>query len=379
MIFSGLENMGQKPFSTVFIHGLVRDSQGRKMSKSLGNGIDPLEIIEKFGADALRFALATGNSPGNDMRFSDEKIESARNFNNKIWNAARFVMMKLDEEIKFGEPDISSLPTEDKWILSRFNNLVKEVTENLEKFELGIALAKLYDFIWDVFCDWYIELVKQRLNDGDKAAMQTISYVFSETLKLLHPFMPFITEEIWQTLPHDGESIMISKWPEYNPDMNFPDDEANMEKIITAIRAIRNRRAEMNVPPSKKTKVYISASHSSAFSQHSKDFFRRLASASEVEFVQSYNSADSIQIVSDGAVIYIPMSDMVDTEKEIQRLSNEIDKLNMEIHRINKKLSNEGFVSKAPASVIEAEKDKLKKYTDMLDATKSALEKFNGK
>ena len=376
MIFSGLEHMNEKPFSTIFIHGLVRDAKGRKMSKSLGNGIDPLEIIDKYGADALRFALATGNSPGNDMRFSDEKIESARNFNNKIWNAARFVLMKLDEDTEFGLPEISALATEDKWIISRFNRLTKEVTENLDKFELGVALAKLYDFVWEVFCDWYIELVKQRLGDGDKTAMRVIAYVFSETMKLLHPYMPFITEEVWQTLPHVGESIVISEWPTYKAELDFPNDEAAIERIIACIRAIRNRRAEMNVPPSKKAKLTIVTSDTDIFDAKCGAFFEKLASASEVTVTDSYESANDIQIVTEGATLYIPLSDVVDSEKEIARLTKEKEKLLSEIERIEKKLSNEGFVAKAPAAVIEGEKEKLSKYKDMLTATENALKQF---
>ncbi len=373
MIFSALEYTDNIPFDTVLIHGLVRDAQGRKMSKSLGNGIDPLEIIEKYGADALRFALATGNSPGNDMRFSDEKIEAARNFNNKVWNAARFVMMKLDEDTEFGLPSLDKLHKEDKWIISRFNRTVKEVTENIDKYELGVALSKLYDFVWDIFCDWYIELVKQRLSDGDKTAMSVIAYVFSQTMKLLHPFMPFITEEIWQTLPHIGESIMVSDWPVYSDQLNFPADEASMDKIIGCIRAIRNRRAEMNVPPSKKAKLLIVTSDSVTFDERCGAFFEKLASASDVTVAGSGELENAVQIVSDGAVLYIPLSDVVDTEKELARLTKEKERLEGEIDRINKKLSNEGFVSKAPAAVIDGERAKLEKYKDMLSATEAAI------
>ena len=376
MIFSGMEHMKAEPFKTVFIHGLVRDAQGRKMSKSLGNGIDPLEIIEKYGADALRFALATGNSPGNDMRFSDEKIESARNFNNKIWNAARFVMMKLDDDTEFGLPEISELSAEDKWIVSKFNRLVKEVTENLDKFELGVALAKLYDFVWDVFCDWYIELVKQRLGDGDKVAMKVIAYVFSQTMKLLHPYMPFITEEIWQTLPHVGESIVVSEFPTYDEKLDFIKEEASIERIIGCIRAIRNRRAEMNVPPSKKAKLMIVTSDTDTFTEKSKSFFTKLASASDVEIATAGEIENAVQIVSDGAVLYIPLAEVVDTEKEKARLSKELERLSGEIKRIESKLSNEGFVAKAPAAVIAGERDKLAKYNEMFAATEAALKQL---
>ena len=376
MIFSGMEHMGKEPFSTVFIHGLVRDAQGRKMSKSLGNGIDPLEIIDKFGADALRFALATGNSPGNDMRFSDEKIEAARNFNNKIWNAARFVMMKLDEDTEFGLPETGELMPEDKWIISKFNRLVKEVTENLDGYELGVALAKLYDFVWDVFCDWYIELVKQRLGDGDKTAMRVIAYVFSQTMKLLHPYMPFITEEVWQTLPHKGESIVISDWPTYDEKLEFASEEAAIEKIIACIRAIRNRRAEMNVPPSKKAKLLIVTKDRATFDANCGAFFQKLASASDVTVASDGELENAVKIVTDGATLYIPLSDVVDMDKERERLGKEKDRLISEIERIEKKLSNEGFVSKAPAAVIEGERAKLVKYRDMLTATEAALEKM---
>ncbi|MBR2474551.1 MAG: valine--tRNA ligase [Clostridia bacterium] len=376
MIFSALEYTDSIPFDTVLIHGLVRDAQGRKMSKSLGNGIDPLEIIEKYGADALRFALATGNSPGNDMRFSDEKIEAARNFNNKIWNAARFVMMKLDEDTEFGLPSANELATEDKWIISRFNRLVKEVTENIDKYELGVALAKLYDFVWDVFCDWYIELVKQRMTDGDKVAMKVIAYVFSQTMKLLHPYMPFITEEIWQTLPHVGESIVISEFPMYDPALDFAKDEAAIEKIIGCIRAIRNRRAEMNVPPSKKAKLMIVTQDSETFTEKSKVFFTKLASASDVEIATAGEIENAVQIVSDGATLYIPLAEVVDTDKERARLTKELERLSGEIKRIEGKLSNEGFVSKAPTAVIEGERDKLAKYKEMHCATEAALKQL---
>ncbi len=373
MIFSGLEHMGEEPFSTIFIHGLVRDAQGRKMSKSLGNGIDPLEIIEKYGADALRFALATGNSPGNDMRFSDEKIDAARNFNNKIWNAARFVLMKISDDTPFGLPDEAELCREDKWIISCFNRLVKEVTENLDKFELGIALSKLYDFVWDIFCDWYIELVKQRLGEGDRTAARVIAYVFGETMKLLHPFMPFITEEIWQSLPHEGESIVISSWPTYVPENDHPEDEAAMELVIAAIRAVRNRRAEMNVPPSKKAHLYIVTANADIFDAGAASALMRLASASEVELVDSYSSDKAVQIVTENATLYIPLAEMIDLDKELERLKGEKLKLEKEIARLEGKLSNEGFISKAPASVVETEKEKLKKYRDTLNGTDAAI------
>jgi len=380
MIFSGLEHMNEKPFSTVFIHGLVRDAQGRKMSKSLGNGIDPLEVIEKYGADALRYALATGNSPGNDMRFSDEKIEAARNFNNKIWNASRFVLMNLDiESVKL--PDASELEIEDKWILSLYNKTVKEVCANLDNYELGIALAKLYDFIWDIFCDWYIELLKPRFADkGSKSnlvAQNVITYVLSNTLKLLHPFMPFITEEIWQTLPHENESIMVSDYPVYDPALDFENEEIIMDRLIAAIRAIRNRRNEMNVPPSKKAALYIASSFKDTYNEKTEAFFIKLASASQISYVDSYEDENAVQIITDSAKIYIPLGDLVDFEKEKERLEKEKAKEISEIERIEKKLSNEGFVSKAPQAVIDGEKAKLVSHREILSGVEKALKKLN--
>ncbi len=371
MIFSALEHTGKAPFKHVFIHGLVRDSQGRKMSKSLGNGIDPLEIIDQYGADALRFTLATGNAPGNDMRFYMERVEASRNFANKIWNASRFTLMNLDiTENKL--PCASELQLEDKWILSKYNTVVKEVTENLDKFELGVAVSKLYDFIWDNFCDWYIELVKPRLFDKEnptaKTAQYVLTYVLSNTMKLLHPFMPFITEEIWQHLPHEGESIVISDYPKYSPELDFPEDEKNMELIMGAISAIRNRRAEMNVPPSKKAKVIVVTDKSCVF-QKGTAFFEKLASASEttVKADKTEIDANSVNIVVDGAEIFIPMGELVDKDKELERLNAEKKKLEGEIKRVEGKLSNEGFVSKAPEKVIEEEKEKGRKYTEMLE------------
>ncbi len=383
MIFSGLEHMGKEPFSTVFIHGLVRDAQGRKMSKSLGNGIDPLEIIDKYGADALRYALATGNSPGNDMRFSDEKIEAARNFANKLWNASRFVRMNLTiDEIAL--PDTDKLAQEDKWILNEFNKLVNNVTTALDKFEVGVALAAVYDFTWDVFCDWYIELSKARLSEKDTAenitAQNVIAYVLTGTLKLLHPFMPFITEEIYQSLPHSDESIMISAYPKFDSSLCFESDAEAMSKVISAIKAIRARRNEMNVVPSRKAKVYIATKYKESFNDLSAVFFKRLASASEVEVSESFDGIieadNTIQIITDSATIFLPLSDLVDTEKEIARLEAEHKKLLGEIERIDKKLSNEGFIAKAPAAVVDAERAKLEKYKENLSGVVSALEKL---
>ena len=386
MIFSGLEHMDQKLFSTVFIHGLVRDAQGRKMSKSLGNGIDPLEIIKNYGADALRYALATGNSPGNDMRFSDEKIEAARNFANKLWNASRFVRMNLTiDEIKLPEAD--KLAAEDKWILDEFNKLCATVTSSLDKYEVGVALASIYDFTWDVFCDWYIELTKARLNEkdteGNIVAQNVLAYVLTGTLKLLHPFMPFITEEIYQALPHDVESIMISEYPKFDESLVFAADSEKMTRVILAIKSIRARRNEMNVPPSRKAKVYIATKYTDSFNESTAVFFGRLASASEVEItdrpetLEGVVSADNaVQIITDSATIFLPLSDIIDTEKEIARLESEAKKLCGEIERLEKKLSNEGFVAKAPAAVVEGEKAKLEKYRENLDGVNQALAKL---
>ncbi len=378
MIFSALEYTGKPPFDTVLIHGLVRDAQGRKMSKSLGNGIDPLEIIDTYGADALRFALATGNSPGNDMRFSDEKIESSRNFANKLWNAARFILMNLDEN----EPAAyipEDLALEDKWILSLLNELAKDVTNNLENFELGMAVQKLYDFIWDIFCDWYIEIAKIRLQQGGEKAEQVkavLIYIMSETLKLLHPFMPFITEEIWQTLPHDGETIMKSAWPVYSDELNFAEDEEKMESIMGAIRAIRNRRGEMNVPPSRKAKVYIATEKKDVFAL-SAVFMQRLASASETEIGDSFDHLeDAVCIVTHDAKIYIPMGELVDFEAERKRLTKELEAAQKKLDQINNKLNNPGFLSKAPESVVEGQKQEAAKLNEKVKMINESLAKL---
>ncbi len=383
MIFSGLEHMGEKPFSTVFIHGLVRDAQGRKMSKSLGNGIDPLEIISKYGADALRYALATGNSPGNDMRFSDEKIEAARNFANKLWNASRFVRMNLTID-RVELPAADKLANEDKWILDRLNTLVASVSSALDRFEVGVALSSIYDFTWDIFCDWYIELTKARLADKESesglVAQNVLAYVLTSVLKLLHPFMPFITEEIYQALPHDTESIMISSYPEYDASLCFTSEADNIEKLIMAIRAIRARRTEMNVPPSRRAKVYIETKYTEAFGETTYPFFVRLASATEVEVAESLDgviSADNAaQIVTDAATVYLPLSELIDTEKEIARLSAEKKKTEGEISRLVGKLSNAGFVAKAPQSVVDGEKAKLERYREQLSGIEAALAKL---
>ena len=381
MIFSGLEHMNEKPFSTVFIHGLVRDAQGRKMSKSLGNGIDPLKIIEDFGADALRFALATGNAPGNDMRFSDEKIEAARNFANKLWNASRFVLMNLteDDEILLTLPDTSELAIEDKWILSRLNKLIKSVNDNVENYELGVALGEIYSFTWDLFCDWYIEMAKSRIFEKDTPAALTAKRVLVHVLKnillLLHPYMPFITEEIYQALPHTEPSIMISDYPAYNGDMDFAGAEADVDRIINCITQIRARRAEMNVPPSKKAKLFVVTKYADTFKATEK-ILEKLASASEVILTDKYESDDAVMIASDAGSLYIPLSEVIDFAKERERLTAEMKKNDAEIERIEKKLANEGFVKKAPPAVIEGERAKLMKYLETRESLTVALAKL---
>ncbi len=379
MMFSGIEQTGKAPFDTVLIHGLVRDAQGRKMSKSLGNGIDPLEIIDKYGADALRFTLATGNSPGNDMRFSDERVEASRNFANKIWNAARFILMNLGENEP--APHIpENLILEDKWILSLYNALVVGVTDSLEKFELGMAVQKLYDFIWDVFCDWYIEIAKIRLNGEDEAAKQTVKavlvYVMSNTLKLLHPFMPFITEEIWQTLPHEGESIMVADWPKADSALTYAAEEAQMERIMTAIKAVRNRRAEMNVPPSKKAKVFIETAYGDTFAAGTV-FFNRLASASEVQVAEQFDGMDdAVSIITESARIYIPMDELVDFQAELKRLEKEKASVQKELDMVNGKLGNENFVSKAPAAVVEKQRQAKAQLEEKMALIEESMQKI---
>ena len=375
MIFSALENTGKAPFEHIFIHGLVRDEKGRKMSKSLGNGVDPLLIIENYGADALRYALITGNAPGNDMRYSDKKVEAARNFANKLWNASRFALMNLTID-KVELPEVVKLKAEDKWILSKLNSLIGEVTANLDKFELGVALAKIYDFVWDILCDWYIELIKPRLSEGDTDAQNVLCYALTETLKLLHPFMPFITEEIYQALPHDSESIMIADYPKYSDALAFPTEEAQMAKVIEAISLIRNRRADMNVAPSKKAKVIIVTADRATYSDDTVKFFQKLASASDVEFTDAYADENAVQIVATGATVYIPLGELIDFAKEKERLNKEREKILSEIDRVDKKLSNEGFVAKAPAQLIEAEKSKREKFVEQLAATDEAIAKL---
>lgn len=380
MIFSGVEHMGKAPFDTVFIHGIVRDAQGRKMSKSLGNGIDPLLEIDKYGADALRFTLATGNSPGNDMRYTPEKVEASRNFANKLWNAARFVLMNLDDNEP--APYIpEGLALEDKWILSIYNRVVKEVTDNLEKFELGIAVQKLYDFIWDVFCDWYIELAKARLTGEDEQAKKTargvLCYVLSGTLKLLHPFMPFITEEIWQTLPHEGETIMLASFPEYSESLNFAAEETEFSRVMEAVRAVRSRRAEMNVPASKKAEVYIATAHTDTFKTCAV-FFIRLASASEVKVAGEWDMAGAVSIVTSDAKIYIPMDQLIDFEAEKKRLEKEKAETEKLLAGVMAKLNNEAFVSRAPKNIVDNQREaaeRLNKKLSLIDESMKALDR----
>lgn len=378
MMFSGIEQTGQVPFDTVLIHGLVRDSQGRKMSKSLGNGVDPLEVIDRYGADALRFSLATGNSPGNDMRYIPERVEASRNFANKIWNAARFILMNLEKgDVK----DLSALnlAIEDKWILSKYNKLVKEVTDNLEKFELGLAVSKLYDFIWDVFCDWYIEICKSRLFADDKniydTACSVLVYVFKGTLALLHPFMPFITEEIWQSMPDCDTALMVSKWPEYNSRLDFSKEESDFEKIMEVIKAIRNRRAEMNVPPSKKVTVNIETEFSDIFTSGI-PFICRLAYASEVNVKAEFDHNKCVSIVCSGAAVYMPMKELVDVEKELLRLKKDLEKAEIDKDFFGKKLNNAGFMANAPEKVVAAQKEGYKKAAERIEKINETIKEI---
>ncbi|OOM77571.1 valine--tRNA ligase [Clostridium puniceum] len=383
MIFSGLHCMDETPFDTVLIHGLIRDSEGRKMSKSLGNGVNPLEVIDTYGADALRFMIATGNAPGNDMRYYPERVESSRNFANKIWNASRFVMMNLDKDIMNKYKDNKEYSLADKWILSEMNTLVKEVTENMEKYELGIAMQKVYDFMWTEFCDWYIELVKPVFYGEDEKskgiAYNVLNTVLITGLKLLHPAMPFITEEIFTHLS-DEETITTSAWPKFNQALVNKEAENDMAFVIEAIKGLRNVRAEMNVPPSRKAKVicYIAEDAKKAFNAGS-IYIEKLASASEVEFIADKNNVptNAVSLVVKGGELFMPLLDLVDKEKELDRLNKELKKLEGEIDRIDKKLGNQGFVAKAPAVVIEAEKEKRVKYVEMLEAVKVRIEALN--
>ena len=380
MIFSGMEHMGEPPFKTVFIHGLIRDAQGRKMSKSLGNGIDPLEVIAQYGADALRFTLVTGNSPGNDLRFSQEKVEASRNFANKIWNASRFILMNIDgHDVPNQLPE--KLALEDKWIVNQFNQVVKEVTDNLEHFEIGIAVQKLYDFLWDELCDWYIEIAKIRLQSSDEEAAQTarqvLVWVMTGTLQLLHPFMPYITEEIWQSLPHEGESIMVSKWPVYEEAHCFQQAASDMQGIMDVIRAVRNRRSEMNVPPSRKTHLYIATAAEKVF-QEGAPIIERLAFANGVEIGPAFEIEGAVNIVTSGAKAYIPMDELVDKKAELARLTKELESAQKQYATTQQKLSNEKFLSKAPENVVEGVRQnaaKLKEHIALIQSSIDALSK----
>ena len=378
MIFSGVEHMGETPFETVYIHGLVRDAQGRKMSKSLGNGIDPLEVIDQYGADALRFTLATGNSPGNDMRFSDERVQASRNFCNKIWNASRFIQMNLTIDKDKAVQLPADLAIEDKWIISKFNTLVADVTRNIDQYELGLAAAKLNDFIWENFCDWYIEIAKTRLQTGDENVQKVLCYVLSGAMQLLHPFMPFITETIWQALPHEGPSVMVSAWPEYKEELHFAAEEAQMESLMDAVRAIRNRRAEMNVPPSKKAKVLILTEKKDTFSAGA-GFFPKLAYASEIELIDAVpaDAAKMASVVTGDAQIYMPMGDLIDFEAERARLGKEKSKVEADIDFVMKKLNNPKFVDKAPEKVVAAEREKAEKLREHLAKLEESIAALN--
>ena len=377
MIFSSVEQMNSQPFDTVFIHGIVRDENGVKMSKSLGNGIDPLLVIDQYGADALRMFLATGNSPGNDMRYSEKRVEACRNFANKLWNASRFVHMNIDDyNVKNELP--ATLETEDKWILHTLNNVAKEVNENLERFELGIALSKIYDFIWNSYCDWYIELCKARLqSEGETAqnARQVLIYVLDKILKLLHPFMPFITEEIWQTIPHDtdGKTVMLEKYPEYDPNLDFPSEAEEMMKVMEAITAIRTQRNEMNVPPSKKAKLFIATAIPETFS-NGEQFFKKLASASEVKISDSFDIDGAVTVVTSDAKIYIPMEELVDKEAELKRLNKELKQVEKMLAQDEGKLNNPGFMSKAPEKVIEKIKGQAEKEREKIALIHAAMD-----
>lgn len=378
MIFSGLEHMGEVPFNTVFFHGLIRDAQGRKMSKSLGNGVDPLDVISVYGADALRFTLVTGNSPGNDLRFSEEKVSASRNFANKIWNAARFILMNIEgKDIDCALP--KKLYTSDKWILNRFNNVTAAVTENLEKFELGMAVSKLYDFIWDDFCDWYIELAKIRMNGADEesadSARRVLVWTMSNTLKLLHPFMPYITEEIWQTLPHDGEALIVAKWPEYDEALSFPQEAKNLENVMALIRAIRTRRNEMNVPPSKKAHIYIDTAHPAPYEEAS-EFIARLAYGSKVEIGTGFDVQGAVTAVTDDAKALLPMDDLVDKAAETARLNKELANAQKQLDTVKAKLANEKFTSKAPQNVIDGVKTNGEKLEAKIKLILETLESY---
>ena len=378
MIFSGCEHTGKPPFHTVLIHGLVRDDKGRKMSKSLGNGIDPLEMIDKYGCDALRMNMVTGNSPGNDTRFYVERCEAMRNFANKLWNASRYVMMNLSEDSVNQLPAMDKLEISDKWVLSKLNTLIAEVTENLEKYELGVAVQKVYDFIWDTYCDWYIELTKARLygEDADRkqTAIQVLVYVLDQVLRLLHPFMPFITEEIWQSLPHEGEALIVAAWPQYREDLAFGEEESHMESVMNAIRSIRNRRAEMNVPPSKKAALYVLTSKPQVFTE-GEGFILRLAYADSMTLLDAEpeNLNGMVTCATADAKLYIPMGQLVDVAKELERINKELDKARKNLASLEGKLSNESFVSRAPEAVVAAERAKAQKARDLIISLEESL------
>ena len=384
MIFSGLEHTGQKPFKDVLIHGLVRDELGRKMSKSLGNGVDPLEVIDKYGADALRLTLVTGNAPGNDMRWTETKVTNSRNFANKLWNASRYILMNLPEDMQ-GAVLPENLPIEDKWILSLYNDLIKNVTSNLDSYELGVAVQNLFDFIWDVYCDWYIELTKPRIAEGGetaRAAQNVLVYVMQGILKLLHPFMPFITEEIWQSMPivadkdNNPESIMISAWPVYDEQLHFAAEQTDFTKVVDAIRAIRVQRNELNVPPSKKVTMYIETAETALF-EGAKAFFERLAGAGELTVSEKAETSDDmVTIVTANARIFMPMGELVDKEKELARLEKERKAAQKDIDFLSGKLSNQGFLSKAPAQQIENERVKLAKAQEKMEKIMLSIEKM---
>ena len=378
MIFSACEQMHQIPFHTVLIHGLIRDPQGKKMSKSAGNGVDPIEMIDRFGADALRFNIITGNSPGNDMRFYVERCEAMRNFANKLWNASRFVMMNLNiDDCALPE----KLELEDRWILSKLNSLRGEVRDNLDRYELGIAAQKIYDFIWDSYCDWYIELTKPRLNGGDEQAKEgaerVLLYVLTDILKLLHPFMPYITEEIFQAIPHEGEALIIAPYPKYDAALSFPEDEAGFELIMDAVKAVRSRRAEMNVPPSKRPRLIISSDRPEVF-EAGRTYLSKLAYAGEVDIV-SEAPADTdgmVSVVTGSAKMFMPMAELVDLEKERARIEKELEKARAQLEAQNKKLANEAFVSRAPEAVVNAERERAEKAKALIANLEESLAKL---
>ena len=378
MIFSGCEHTGKTPFHTVLIHGLVRDNQGRKMSKSLGNGIDPLEMISKYGCDALRMNMVTGNSPGNDMRFYVERCEAMRNFANKLWNASRYVMMNLQEGVNYDLPAAEKLEIADKWVLSKLNSLIAEVTENMESYELGVAIQKIYDFIWDIYCDWYIEMTKARLfaDDADRkhTATSVLVYVLDQVLRLLHPYMPFITEEIWQSIPHQGDALIVAAWPEYQAALAFKQEEDAMESVMAAIRAIRNRRTEMNVPPSKKAALHIFTAKPQIFME-GEGFLQRLAYADEVKLLDAEpaNLEGMVTITTPDAKLYIPMGQLVDVQKEIERITKELDGQKKFLASLEGKLSNEKFVSRAPEAVVAAEREKAQKTRELITQLEQSL------